>query len=332
MTGGVKYASSGLFAGPVPFENNILRDPESPQTVVHGGAFGYRIDPRDLTISPSGTPLMPFPMQGTGGTSARFTWRDTAVITRGGNYGAGVPLDSEVGPPLNLEDAFGTFAPPGQVPSVGLPLLIEIRCFPSQTAIGLNPLTIALATNISAAPNFRAYSTGGFNTEGHRITKDPDFEDFPSGGFNPSSRPPGLPTARSADNSVYFGQLDYVVRVSRAHTIWIDTHTERARFSEVVLEPPDGARPSGTRIQVDFRGAERFEGAENRPFSASSINAYGDPNVGSIVFHRGDPSWKHSPTEIDGARYVQMRFSFVNNIEGGLAPELSAVGVAYRID
>jgi hypothetical protein len=332
VTGGVKYAYSGLNSGPIPFASNLLLDPASPQTVVHARAFGYRIDPRDLAIAPSGTALLPFPMRGVNGTPVRFTWRDTAVIARGGNYSAGVPLDSEVGPPLNLENAFGTFAPPGQVPSVGLPLLLEIRCYPSQTAIGLNPLTIVLATNISAAPNFRAYSTGGFNTEGERVTRDPDFELAPAGGFNPSSIPPGKPTARSADNSVYFGQLDYVVRVSRVHTIWIDTHTDRARFSEAVLEPPDGARPSGTSIQVDFRGAERFDDAELRPFSASTLSAYGDPTLGTIVFHRGDPTWKHSLSELDGARYVQLRFSFLNNVEAGLAPELSAVGVAYRLE
>jgi hypothetical protein len=332
ITGGMKYPSSGLWDGPVPFAENILVDPESPQVVVHPRSFGYRVEPRDLYFSSTGMPLMPWPVNRTGGELVSFTWRDTAAIARGGDYGAGVPLDSEVGVPLNLENTVGSFAQPGQVPTAGLPLLLEFRCYPSETGIGLNPLAIVLASNVSAAPNFRAFSTGGFNTQGQRVTKDPDLENFPSGGFNPNSRPPGKPTARAADNSLYLGQLDYVVRVSRVHTIWIDTNTTRARFADVVLEPPDGARPSGTRILADFRGAERFDGSEGRPFSAFGLDAYGNPNLGSTVFHRGDPTWKRDARELDGARFVQLRLTFLNNVSSGLVAELSAVGVAYSVD
>jgi hypothetical protein len=274
---------------------------------------------------------MPWPMNRGGAPKVTFTWRDTSAIATGGNYGAGVPLDSEVGVPLGLENAAGTYAPPGQVPTVGLPLLMEFRCYPSDSGIGLNPLAIVLASNVSASPNFRAYSTGGFNTLGQRVTKNPDLELAPTGGFNPGSNPPGKPTARTADNSLYLGQMDYVVRVSRVHTIWIDTHSDAARYRDVVLEPPDSARPSGTRILVDFRGAEGFIDAEGRPFAAGGLNAYGNPTQGSVVFH-GDPTWKHDIAAIDGSRYLQLRFTFLNNVDAGLVAELSAVGVVYRVD
>lgn len=331
QTGGMRYPDSGLKAGPVPYEQNLLSDPLSPQVLLRARA-PYRIEPRNVSFSATGIPILAWPLDPPGRREP-FVWRDTAVLAVGGNLGAGVPLDQEVGGPLYLENAIGSFAPPGHVPTVGLPLLMEFRCFPSETGIGLNPLAIVLASNASAAPNFRAYSTGGFDFLGQRVVKNPDLELFPTGGFNPGSRPPGRPTARTADNSLYLGQLDYVPRVSRAHTIWIDTRSDGfSRFAPPVLEPPDTARPDGTRIVVDFRGAERFDGSDNRPFNSQALTPYGEPSAGSIAFYRGDPTWKRDPAELDGTPYLQMRFSFFANVEAGLVAELSAVGVAYRIE
>jgi hypothetical protein len=332
ITGGMRYPDSGLKPGPTPYEENLLNDPLSPQVVLRSGQRSYRIEPRDLFYSTSGLPLMPWPVDPPD-QRPPFVWRDTAVLARGGDLGAGVPMDQEVGGPTFLENSVGSFAPPGEVPAVGLPLLMEFRCYPSETGIGLNPLAIVLASNASAAPNFRAYSTGGFNSMGQRVLRDPDLELFPRGGFNPSSRPPGRPTARTADNSLYLGQLDFVPRVSRVHTVWLDTRAEGfTRFAPAVLEPPDSARPSGTAIVAEFRGAERFDATEETQFSALGLTPYGDPTLGSIAFYRGDPRWKRDLGELDGTPYVQMRFSFFANIDAGLVAELSAVGLTYRIE
>jgi len=332
ITGGMKYPLSGLWDGPQPFDDNLLEDPRSPVTVMNTRGRGYRVNPIDLSFSVTGTPLMPWPIQRDGAAGGTFTWRDTSVLARGGTWGAGVPLDSEVGTPLFLEDAFGSFAGAGQVPTVGLPLLMEFRCYPSETGIGLNPLQIFLASNVSAAPNFRAYSTGGFNTVGERVTKDPDLEFAPDGGFNPGSRPPGRPTARSADNALYAGQLEYVVRVSRVHTIWLDTGSTTTRFAPVVLEPRPEALPPGTALEVEFRGALNFFDAAQRPFNAFALTPYGDPTQGTTRFFRDDPTWKRDLSELDGARYVQVRLSFIGNVAAGLVPELSALGLAYTIE
>jgi hypothetical protein len=332
ISGGMRYPLSGLWDGPIPFDDNVLVDPDSPQKVMHPRARGYRVDPRDLYFSPLGTPLMPWPLNRAGGELVSFTWRDTAAIAVGGDYGVGVPLDSEVGAPLFLENAIGSFAPAGRVPTVGLPLLMEFRCYPSETGIGLNPLAIHLASNASPAPNFRAYSTGGFDSFGQRVLKDPDLEVAPTGGFNPGSRPPGRPTVRSADNSIYLGQLDYVVRLSRAHTIWIDTGALDPRYAEVVIEPAPAARPPGTDIVLDYRGADGFLEADTRPFDASALTPYGDPRAGTILFHAGDPTWKRDIRAVDGARFVQVRITFVNNVFAGLVTELSAIGVAYELE
>lgn len=328
----VRYPLSGLWEGPTPFDENVLVDPASPVTVLHSRAGGYRVDPRDLAFTASGTPIMPWPILREGDEPARFTWRDTSVLARAGSDGAGVPMDSEVGPPLHLENRIGSFAVVGRVPAVGLPLLMEFRCYPSDGAIGLNPLAILLAQTISAAPNFRAFSSGGVNTFGQRVARNPDLESVPLGGFNPTSTPPGRPTARSADNAVYVGQLDYNVRISRVHTSWIDLSAAGTRFADVVLEPRPEALPPGTRIEVDYRGADGFLDADLLPFSASSLTAYGDPTTGTILFHREDPLWKQALGELDGSRYLQLRFTFVNNLVGGLVAELSAVGVAYTLE
>ena len=333
ITGGMKYPLSGLWDGPTPFENNVLVDPDSQALVMHARTLGYRIDPRDLSFTTTGTPILPWPINRGGGELVSFTWRDTGAIVHGGDFGTGVPLDAEIGAPTFLENPpAGSFAGPGSVPTVGLPLLMEFRCYPSETGIGLNPLAINLASNASAAPNFRAFSTGGFDTLGQRVRKNPDLELAPSGGFNPGSRPPGKPTARTADNSLYLGQLDYVVRISRVHTIWIDTRAFAPRFVETVLEPDLAAFPPGTRIQVDYRGADRFDDAETRPFNSAALTPYGDPRQGTTVFHAGDGRWKHDVREVSGARYVQLRFSFFNNIDAGLVAELSAVGVAFEVE
>jgi hypothetical protein len=330
ITGGMKYPFSGLWEAPHAYTENILEDPRSPEVVMNQRSLGYRVNPSELSYSPSGLPLMPWPVNRGTGERVSFTWRDTSVLARGGFYGAGVPLDSEVGTPLFLEDEIGSFASPGQVPTVGLPLLLELRCFPSETGIGLNPLAIVLASNVSAAPNFRAFSTGGFNTIGERVRKDPDLEFVPSGGFNPGSRPPGKPTARVADNALYLGQLDYVVRVSRVHTIWMDTSSVSTRFVPPVLEPDAAGLPPGTSIEVEFRGALNFFDTGDRPFNAQALTPYGDPRAGTVQYLSGDSSWHHDIRRIDGARFIQARISFTGNVDAALTPELSAIGIAYE--
>ena len=77
------------------------------------------------------------------------------------------------------------------MPTAGLPLLMEYRCYPSDSGIGLNPLDISLAINSSAVPNFRAFSTGGVNTQSNPVKVNPDTNMAPLGGYNPTSSPPG---------------------------------------------------------------------------------------------------------------------------------------------
>jgi hypothetical protein len=363
-----QYGGSGLVGGPQQFTANILIDPLSPQKVVHPRNRGYRINSADLFVADSGTVMLPWPLNRGSFEPETYTWRDTAVLALGAPGAVGIPLDIEAGPPLSLEDFFGYVAPAGAVPSFGLPLLMEYRCFPSTIGLGLNPLDISIAINSSAIPSFRSFSSGGLDESGVAIRRDPDAESVPQGGFNPTSNPPGQPTARSDDNAFYIGQLDVVTRVSRVHSVWIDTSFDAPDFGAPVVLPPRSEFPDGTDVILEFRGAHGFVlgsldsllGPTDEsvfPFDARHLNPYGDifavlpiPRgtgqnqvivdtyklLGSDAFpgevqYQGDiDTWSDDLDSIDGAQYFQMRVTFLSNIGTGLSPELSAIGIPYR--
>jgi hypothetical protein len=75
-----------------------------------------------------------------------------------------------------------------------------------------------------------------------------------------------------------------------------------------------------------------FLGSDAEPFDASALDAYGDLSQASVLFHGDDATWKSDVSQLDGARYFQMRFTFVNNATSGLSPELSAIGIAFALD
>jgi len=218
----------------------------------------------------------------------------------------------------------------GAVPSFGLPLLLEFRCFPSNAGVGLNAFDVSLAVATSSRPNFRAYSTGGVDTSGSQVFKNPDLELVPSGGFNPVSTPPGQPTNNDADSIYYVGQLDIVIGVSRVHSVWLDTTFVSPEYLAPVLDPAPDLLPAGTEILVDYRGAATFSSdANDAPFDSSMLDPYGELLQGTVTFFNGVPTWTNDISQIDGARYVQMRLSFVNNISTLLTAELSAIGLAF---
>jgi len=224
------------------------------------------------------------------------------------------------------------------VPSIGLPLLAEYRCYPSTTGVGLNSIDISLAINSSALPAFRAYSTGGTNRLGTAVRVNPDTEEVPLGGFNPNSNPPGRRTAWSAENAFYIGQVDYVTRVSRVHTAWLDTGDASPQYLAPVIYPPADSLPLGTRIVTEYRGALSFI-TGIRPDDAQALNAYGEPvdqdgrQITDAVHFLGNSRvWRSSIDQIDGARYFQLRLSFLSNLQTGLSPELDALGVAFSFD
>ncbi len=336
---GTTFPCSGLGAGSaicppcninVLYEDNILRDPRSPQTIVHERSLGYRVDARDLFLGVSGARRMPWPMNRAGAVTT-FTWRDTSVLAKDGIDSGGIPLMIETAQPLALVPGpAGRIAEPGKVPAWGLPLLIEVGCFPSSAALGFNPLEVYLAQNSQALPNFRAYSSGGINQGGLTIQVNPDLALFPTGGFNPGSRPPGQGTTFQADNSFYTGELDSVVRVSRAHTIWMPATIPDPHYLPPLISPLPGEQLGNARVELEFRGADGFTGpALTDAFNARELDPLGDLGEFDVQFHDGDGSWSPDVGRLDGASYLQMRITFVNDIVALVGPELSAIGIAY---
>jgi hypothetical protein len=178
---------------------------------------------------------------------------------------------------------------------------------------------------------FRAFTTGGVNEAGQAVRINPDLALFPEGGYNPGSRPPGKPTLFQADNSFYAGEMDTVIRLSRAHTIWIPVAIPGAHLLDPVVSPRPEEQPGAGRIELEFRGADGFTPAgAAAAFDARFLDPLGDIGEFDVQFHGGVRSWTDDISRLDGSDYLQLRITFVNDTQAGIAPELSAVGVAYR--
>ncbi|MEM9802315.1 MAG: Ig-like domain-containing protein [Planctomycetota bacterium] len=255
-----RYRNSGI--KPV-FENNIL--PGAAQVVVHPRQRGYVINPADLFSTITGTTVVPFPLNRDIDPSevTYFTWRDTALRTRGGVGSGGVEPEAYL-LALGLDVASPPYFNAGEVQTIGLPLLMEYRTYPDTQAIGQNSWVLELAANSSSRPFFRAFSTGGTNQTGTSIFIDPDTEVRANGGFNPATTPPGGATF-GLDNTVHLGAIDLVTRISRVQSIWYEatidgepTFTTRL-YNPPTLEPTLADQPDGTGLDVDFRGAIQLE-------------------------------------------------------------------------
>lgn len=333
------FPASGLVAS---FAQNVGSASLDPLKVVHPKDWGYVLSPADTFVSSTGTLMHPWPLNRQiplGLSPIYYTWRDTAVQTLGAPSGAGADT-SRLVTVTGLGKA-GTPYAKDIVPTVGLPLLFEFRCYPNDSSIGLNGFKIALAINSSAAPFFRAFSTGGILASGLPKKVDPDNEPTAQGGVNPAS---GL-TTPPLDNSFYYGQADFVVRVSRSHSIWFDTQLGAPIYYPPIVEPSASAQPAGTSVVLAYRGASAIPGTPgsgNRGLyvNADNIDFYGEWKTVAVggtatsaftptFLPAGDNTWKSSLQSVNGAKFFQFRVSFISNAATGLYPELSAVAFPF---
>jgi len=332
------FPSSGLVNS---FALNPLDPVNDPVLKVHDRSRGYVVNPADMFTATSGTRMMPWPFN-RGLPIAQqktYTWRDTSIQTKG------APPDS---PGAQLQVVInatgiggtpGTPYPPNQVPTIGLPLLMEFRCFPDSEALGINAFDISIAALNSAQPNFRAFSTGGVQGA-NTIIRNPDTQTIALGGFNPASVPPGAGTP-GVDNTFYLGQANLVTRVSRAHSLWFDAGASTTQYITPVIEPRAENQPAGTSVQLHFRGATAVTGGTggvNVLSDADLCDPYGDARppatVGGTVTFLGGTTpgpWRTTIDQVSGARFFQVRITFIANLETALAPEVSALGFAYRL-
>lgn len=327
--------------------------------VLHEKPLGFEVANSELFTSETETPLLRMPLNRglAQGERETFTWRDTSITTRGalapnGNtQGDGVPTLQEafyLGFPACEGSVWGGGNDKG-VPTAGLPVLLEYRCYPTETLALIN-FGISISSGSSRNPFHRAFSTGGYNTQGSAVPKNPDAETSPSGGFqgNPlAAQPLGTPTP-GLDNTVYYGQLDFVVRLSRAHTVPIDANgNPDPTYRGIAIEPSITQQPTGTEVQVSFRGHDTVILGTTRILDAANLSVYGDdfgPNgftdgvptdfngcgsTGYTSFEFDAPNWQDTIQSQNGRQYVQYRFTFVNNVVSELAPVLDSFGVAY---
>ena len=339
-----QHNKSGLVG---TFAANVLGGED--QAIVHPAFRGYIVSPGDAYQSSTGTVLLPFPLNRTTTQeeATYFTWRDTSIRNRSGPAGNGAEIDAFYSA-LGLGDQqIGLLTKTytkGQVRTVALPLLMEFRTYPDDNAVGLNAFSIRLAVNSSAEPYFRAFSTGGLSQNGE-VTVDPDLETEANGGFNPGSNPPGASTY-GRDPVLYEGSMDFVVRVSRAYSVWFPVRAggsflNFSDFNPPVLEPTPDQQPLGTDVDLDFRAAisvSTDDALENAllfdgygDYYADPVNSSQDTNVENpgIGFYNGN-NWSETVSEINGANYYQVRATFTANPITGLTPELSAVAVSWQ--
>ena len=283
----------GSGVGP-EYNANQVSLAEDPPTIVSARERGYTITQGNLSSAADGTVLVPLPQnQGLPMTQWRtYTYRDTSIDARGGSNGAGAPLAritqiigvgplmpliTPMGPDCNLPGGANPLFPSPQVRSVALPLMVDIKCYPSNGTSTQNQFGHAWAHVVpgsnpqvsSNAPGFRAFTSGGFNQAGALILVDPDAETLANGGFDPTSTPPGVAIG-GIDNFVYYGAIDFVTRVSRMHSIFfpardatVGPDTTPTDLNDLTVGNPvysvpnvvPAQQPAGTEIQFEYRAA-----------------------------------------------------------------------------
>lgn len=328
------------FTGVVPtYDSNVL----DSLAVVHDKSKGYAISPADSFVSASGTPLHPWPLNRNVPPSqyTYWTWRDTALLQVGGHV-SGPGAD-----PLSFAQATGDitllgFYPGTKIPTIGEPLLMEFRCYPDAGALGLNGLKTSFAINSSYKPTFRAFSAGGVDTLGQTQFVDPDNDPVATGGFGPSGQKTG-----PIDNTVNWGQADFVTRISRVHTRWLDSGAAHD-FTPAVVEFGGAGLPAGTQVELAYRGASVLTAVAGAPWlDAEPYDPYGDGYTGhqlNLLFAPGskvpfdvlefpvdgDKSWHDSIDDLDGARWIQVRLTFVGNAVSNVTPQVAGVAIAWQ--
>jgi hypothetical protein len=91
------------------------------------------------------------------------------------------------------------------------------------------------------------------------------------------------------------------------------------------------SQAGATQLLIEYRAADSFsEDAGDAPFVATALDPYGDFQPGTVAYH-GDGTWKDDIHAGDGARFLQVRFTFVNDVAGDLSPELDSFGIAFEV-
>lgn len=326
-----KWPNSGLRRlSSDAFDNNIF-------------AFGYAPAPRDETIvfdteyrvsdstkylNAGSNFMLPWPDFNT-----TYTYRDTDMpkpdgVTLTGGSGAGnaygCPPET-LGQPVVYQTT--------KVPSIGLPLLMRYRCYPRGQEFGFNGFQVQIMVGSSALPAFRVFSAGGRDGQGvwHLIRPDtPPEGTAPSGGYNTTT---GVVT-KNHGPELYWGQVDFVTRVSRVYSHWFGLGGSLASMTPLTIEPTPASQIAGTQVIVELRGCDTINltSCDDPVARMSDFDAYGD-YLGTCATVSTPSNWSTSVDGLisSGRDYFQVRVTFISNIQQDLDPVLDALGFAWNV-
>lgn len=269
-----------------------------------------------------------------------YTWRDTGYPKpNGGSLEGGNPLNG-YGVPIRVVSSAPPTYEEGYYPSIALPLLMRYRCYPRGGEWGFNGFQIQIMVGSSNIPAFRVFSAGGQDTAPTWQFVVPDSSPrgtHPYGGYK-TSNPGQGGTTKGFGPELYWGQVDFVTKVSKIYTHWFDFGANLASLSAVTLEPTQSQAQPGTAVLVDYRAStlvvETGCTDEATPLddASASFDAYGDYDVDNGCGQVDLPTdWSDDAADLvaSGKRFFQLRFTFVANIDQDLDAELDAFGFAY---
>jgi hypothetical protein len=348
------YPASGLFDS-ATYVENYLADTSAGPVVVHPREKGFLVSSSEVFTSSTQTTMVYLPWNRNVAPEDRtyFTWRDTAVQTLGARNLAGTTM-VQPGAPVTYDVALsaeglpgdqygievegvndadpppGLLTPPG-LPSVTLPLLMEFRCYPGES-LSVNSFDVSTLMPVLSRPFIRAFSTGGFNQQGSPVAKDPDGETSPTGGFVSSAAQGTIGQATlPRDNSIYMGQLDLVTRISRVHSVLLNTNQPNPDYVGTVIDPRPSLQPLGTQVLLAFRGEDAATLALTNDFAdALDLDVYGEPILATNAKILDNPTWSENINANDDQRFIQLRITFISNPLTELSPSLSGLGIAFK--
>jgi hypothetical protein len=332
ISGRAIWPASGLQAS-LPFVQNVLGwDAGITETKVFDSSYAVRSV--DVFSAESGQPYLPWPS-----FTSFFTFRDTAIpqSIQDGAGGSGSPPTVH-----GLGAAAGGYYLPGDVPSIGLSLLGRFRCYNVGNIEPINQFNAYQFIVNSPLPAWRVFSAGGISANGEVITVVPD--NGSQGGLQPTGGWRNGTATRPDDDTIYWAQADFVVRVSRAYTHWFDLGGVLPvnGVKGIVIEPAKAFQVADTDLIIDYRGSFSVTHPAN-PTTAPSpltdaektLDVYGDFN--NLSGNVSLPSvWTRDLTDLEATateqyRYVQLRISFVANAERSLPATLDGLGIAFDI-
>jgi len=298
----------------------------------------YELSSVNRFQTPGGISMYPWPDFDT-----TYTWRDTHFplpnggTLQGGNASGGTPGNpAGYGVPPTVVGGVPTWLA-GDYPSIALPLLMRFRCYPRGQEFGFNGFQVQIMVGSSNIPAFRVFSSGGRDGQGTWNLVRPDLPPegtAPNGGYNTVS---GVAT-KGFGPELYWGQVDFVTRVSKVYTHWFDFGANLNAMSALTIEPTAAQANPGTSVEVQFRSTQTINdaactsGGLASPLNDASsfFDAYGEYE-GTCATLTAPSDWYSDPAELvnDGRQFFQLRFTFVSNIEQDLLAELDAFGFAY---